>query len=134
MVGEVSWSVSWRMAVSVPSRFAASAIRCTVGGRWPTEVNICARVRLSCTGRRVTRAASAASMVCGHWKPLQPKPPPVNGQSTRTFSRGMPKTWARTSRVPTTACVASSTVSRSPSQRATVAEGSIGLLVSTGVV
>ncbi len=66
VVVDVGCRVSWRRAVSLPSFCAASAIVWTVGGRCPTEVNICCRVRLSCTGRRVTRAAMAASSVCPH--------------------------------------------------------------------
>ena len=134
VTGEVELTVSWRRAVSVPSRRAARAIRWTVGGRWPSEVNICCRVRTSRTGRPTTRAARAAIRVCCHWEPLLPNAPPVNGQRTRTLPGGMPKAVARVFRTPTTCWVESSTVRWSPFQLATVAAGSMGLLVSMGTV
>src|SRR5205814_4081354 len=62
VTGDVAFTVSCRIAVSVPSRRAASAIRWTVGGRCPTEVNIWLRVSIRRTGRPVIRAAITAAI------------------------------------------------------------------------
>jgi hypothetical protein len=40
-------------------------------------------------------------------EPLHPKPPPTNGQITRTLSTAMPSVFATVSRTPETYCVAS---------------------------
>ena len=53
---------------------------------------------------------------------------------TRTFSVGTPSICAITARWFTIACVVSYSVTRVPSQRATLACSSIGLCVSIGVV
>ena len=44
----------------------------------------------SLTGRPIAFAAIAASTTCDHAEPLQPKPPPTNGEITRTSSGSMP--------------------------------------------
>lgn len=124
---EVVTTESWRIAVSVPSARAASTTRCSVYGREPTGPNICGRVSTSRTGRPACFAAIAHSDTCDHDEPLQPKPPPRNGDSTRTCSGAMPNTAATAVLAPDTPCVASCSVSVGPSQRAIVACGSIGL-------
>jgi hypothetical protein len=88
---------------------------------------ICRRLSTSLTGRPVSRAASAATTVCGQQRSPLPKPPPTNGLMTRTASAGRSNTAASSSCVPITHWVLSHTVSLSPSQRAIVACGSIGL-------
>ncbi len=88
---------------------------------------ICLRVRTTLTGRFVSRAASAATTVCGQQRSPLPKPPPTNGEMTRTDSTGRSNTVESSVWVPTTHWVLSHTVSLSPFQRAMVACGSIGL-------
>ncbi|MNT66204.1 hypothetical protein D3C72_2042510 [compost metagenome] len=103
-------------------------------GRAPTVPNICGRSTTSLTGRPACCAAIAASTTCDHTEPLQPKPPPTNGQTTRTFSAGMPSVPDTALRTPVMYWVESYSVSSSPSQLAIVACGSIGLWFSIGVV
>jgi len=98
---------SWRIATSVPSRVAPSRTRCSVRGRPPTGPNICGRSRMSFTGRFTSRAAMVARRTCDHAEPLQPKPPPRKGDTTRTFSGSMPSVFATVSFTPPTNCVAS---------------------------
>lgn len=80
------------------------------------------------TGRPVSRAASAAMVLCGQARRPLPNAPPTKGEITRTEVCGMPNTAASSCCVPpTTHWVLSHTVSWLPSQRAMVACGSIGL-------
>ena len=80
------------------------------------------------------RAASAASTTCDQAEPLQPKPPPTNGRDHVTFSGAMPKIFASVVLHAADVLGRVVQVSRSPSQSATVACGSIGLWCSIGVV
>ncbi len=86
--------LSWRIAVNVPSCRAASVKCCSVCGRAPTGPNICGRSSTRRTGRPVCFAAIAHSDTCDHDEPLQPKPPPINGEITRTSPGAMPNVWA----------------------------------------
>ena len=122
------------MAVSCPPRLAPMDNCWIVFGRWPTEVNIWARVSTSFTGRLVTRAASAASVTCGQARSPAPNAPPTNGANTRTPAGSMPNAAASVSRTACGYCVVSWTVSASPSHAATVANRPIGLLVLSVVL
>ena len=102
------------------------------GGR--RTVNICGRVSTSLTGRPTTRAASAVRITCGQARSAAPKPPPRYGTRTRTSVSGSSNAAARAVRVLIGSWLVSCTVSRSPSQRATVAKSPIGLLVTAAVV
>ncbi len=104
---DVCETTACRVAASRPSAPHASAIVCSVIGRPPTGPNICVRSMTSLTGRFTARAAIAAITTCDHVEPLQPKPPPTNGQTTRTFFGSMPSVRAIVLRSPTTSCVAS---------------------------
>jgi hypothetical protein len=97
---ELVHSTSWTIACSVPSALAPRRMCCSVSLRWPHEVNICSRPSTSFTLRFVTRAPIAAMTVCGHEKPLQPKPPPRYGASTRTFASSSSKAAASAPRAP----------------------------------
>jgi len=85
-------------------------------------------------GRPRTRAASAVKITCGQARSPAPNPPPRYGTSTRTSFSGTSNTVARLWRSIIGAWVESCTVSRSPSQRAKVANSPSGLLVSAAVV
>jgi hypothetical protein len=124
---EVSASMSWIAAVSRPRRSLPRRSRYSYDGLKPVPKYICLRLSTSLTGRFVSRAARAATTLCGQQRRPLPKPPPTNGLMTRTASAGRPNTAASSSCVPITHCVLSQTVSLSPSQRAMVACGSIGL-------
>ncbi len=66
-------------------------------------------------------------MVPAQTEPLPPKPPPTYGAITRTPATGTSNLRARCLRTQSMLCVASWTVSRSPSHAAVVACGSIAL-------
>ena len=98
---------SWRIAVSLPSPDGAEhdvllGVRPVADRREHLR-----RSSASLTGRPSWRAAIAASTTCDHTEPLQPKPPPTNGEITRTFSSAMPKRFASVLRQPKTPCVES---------------------------
>src|SRR5471032_2164386 len=83
-ITEVLEMLSWRIAVNVPSARAASVKCCSVRGLAPTGPNICGRSSTSRTGRPVCFDAIAHNDTCDHDEPLQPNPPPTNGEITRT--------------------------------------------------
>jgi hypothetical protein len=118
---------SWMTETSLPSRFAPRATRCSVSGRWPFVKKSCLRGSHNFTGRFTSRAAKTPISTCGHDEPLLPNAPPTNGETTWTFSRGMPKARASVWREAKMFCVESWSVTRSPSQAATIACASIGL-------
>lgn len=97
-------------------------------------VNISGRVSTSLTGRRAWRAAITASTTCGQTRSPAPKPPPTYGASTRTPSSGTPNIRASAARTWVGHWVESCTVSRSPSQAASVVNRPSGLLVFSAVV
>jgi len=108
---------------------------CSDSGRWPSEVNICGRVSTSLTGRPTTRAASAVKITCVQDAESGPEPAlPGTETRTRTSVSGRSNTVARVRRTSIGSWLASWTVSRSPSQRATVAKSPIGLGVTAAVV
>jgi hypothetical protein len=72
--------------------------------------------------------------VPGHIANLPSKAPPTKGASTRTFVMGTENRSARWVPNQSMDCVASWTVSRSPSQTAVVACGSSALWLCGGVV
>ncbi len=74
------------------------------------------------------------SRVPDQTKPLPPNPPPTKGARTRTFSTGTSNRRARCLRNQSTFWELSQTVSRSPSQTAVVACGSMALWFWLGVV
>ena len=121
-------------AVRCPSASVPARIVCAVRGRPPTGPNNCGRCITSRTGRPSWRDAIAARMTCDHAEPLPPNAPPTNDERTCTMSGEMPKVPASVLRTPATYCVESSIASRSPSQLASVACGSIGLWCCSGVV
>ncbi len=114
-------------AVRRPRRSLPSRRSYSYAGRYPTPKYVCLRVRTSFTGRFTSRAARAAMEVCTQVRPPLPKAPPTAGEMTRILSGDMPNSAAMVSTVPCTCWVFSQSVSRSPSQRATVPAGSIGL-------
>jgi hypothetical protein len=130
---DVCTSVSCSMADGLPSRLAPRLTFCRVSERCPQPLNIRLRVRVIFTRRPTILAAMALITECGQMKLLHPKPPPMNGETICTFSSGMPSVWATVLRAPTTHWVVSYSVSSSPSQWATDAEGSMGLWCSMGV-
>ena len=71
---------------------------------------------------------------CGQTRSAEPNAPPTNGDRTRTSSLRMPNASATWSCTLSTHCVLSWSVSRGPSQTATVACISIGLWYSAGWV
>ena len=109
-----------------------------VGVRYPARKNICWRVRASFTGRPGSaRAAIAARMTLACGVPFDPKPPPTNGQITRTCSSSSPNTLATADRAGCTPWVESHRVSGTSapgSHSAVVACGSSGLLWYIAVV
>ena len=112
-------------------RRARSAAR--FSGRWPTPVNICGRVRTSFTGRptRAPRGRPGS-------RAATPGARPRTRRRRTARAPGPPSPGCRRPRQGRRAridghCVASCTVSRSPSQAATVANSPSGLLVLSGV-
>ncbi len=97
------------------------------------SVNICCRVTASFTGRPTWRAHIAARTTCGRGVPFDPNPPPTCGETTCTRSSSIAKTFAIARTTFQAPWLESYSVSPSPSQTATVACGSIGLLCSVGV-
>jgi hypothetical protein len=85
------------------------------------------------TGRPTARAAIAASTTTGRGVPLEPKPPPTCGETTRTSSSSRPNTLAIVVRTAVTPCVESYSVSEPSPHTAVAACGSIGLLWSAAV-
>ncbi len=98
---------AWRVAASLPSRPVASEIDCSVIGRPPTGPHICGRSRTTLTGRFTARAAIAAITTCDQVDPLQPKPPPTNGQTTWTLAASIPRLFATMLCTPPMDCVES---------------------------
>ena len=130
---DVCTSVSWSMATSLPSSLAPRRTRWVVSERCPQAPNMFFRVRFNFTGRPTFRAAIALRIECGHTKPLQPKAPPMNGETMWIFSSGIPSVPATVFRAPATHWVVSNSVSSSPCQTAIEADGSTGLWCSIGV-
>ena len=133
-ITEVWERTSCLIASRRPSCRAPSAIFCSVCGRPPTGPNICGRASEIFTGRLAFSAAMAASTTCDQVEPLQPKPPPTKGDTTRTRSSAMPSVFATVSFTPEMYCVLSYSVRLFRSHAAMVACGSMGLCVSIGVV
>src|SRR5690625_3804896 len=103
-------------------------------GRGPVAGNMCWRVTAYFTARPgTTWAASAASIMSAWGRPLDPKPPPTWGLMIRSRSGSMPRIGARVCFAGCAPWVEVHRVSVSPSQRALVVWGSIGLLCSIGV-
>ena len=75
------------------------------------EGELLGRVVVSFTGRSTTLAASAASTTFGRGVPLEPKPPPTCGESTRTWSGAMANSFASVSRTGATPWLESCSVS-----------------------
>jgi hypothetical protein len=92
--------VSWLIAVSLPPAVAPILMCCSVSGRAPTGPYICVRSRTSLTGTPASLEAIAASTTCDQVVPLQPKPRPTNGQTTRTISGAMPSDFEAVRRTP----------------------------------
>src|ERR687893_16494 len=72
--------------------------------------NICWRVAASLTARPVTLAVRAARTTVGRGVPLEPKPPPTCGETTRTWEASRSNTFASVDAVPDECCVESCTV------------------------
>ena len=73
-------------AVILPSRVAPSRTRWIVAGRSVELFDIIARVMATLTGRLAARAPSAASSASARSHSLPPKPPPMYGDTRRTFA------------------------------------------------
>ena len=132
---EVLLMASWVMPIKLPAASAPNPIFCQLCGRYPTSVNICGRVRTNLTGRFNFLAAIQAAATCGQLlKPL-PKPPPTFSAITLTFLSGKPKVLATVNWVLLGPCVLSyKVILSSASQCAIVANNSIALCTSTGIV
>ena len=121
-------------AMIVPSAWAPIRRCWEVAGRYPVSANMCWRVTACFTARPGTACAAIAVSIMSAWgRPLEPKPPPTCGLMIRSCSGSMPSIGARVCRAGCTPWVEVHSVSCSPSQRAMVVCGSIGLLCSRGV-
>ena len=92
-------------ATIVPSLMAPIFSFWIVAFRLPAAVFSSRRVRAQRTGRPVRLASSAATNVYSPGSFLEPKPPPMNSQTTRTLSPGMPSSCATAARTPQMYCV-----------------------------
>src|SRR4051812_17938025 len=99
--------------------------RWIVAGRGVLLFDIIARGGGRFTGRDAFRAASTAHTTSARRNSLPPKPPPIYGESRRTFSAGMPSVLARSPLPQAIIWLDVHTVSLSPDQLAMVAWGSI---------
>ncbi len=109
-------------------------MRCTVAGRCVVLLIISGRVSATFTGRRAARAPSAASSASARTNSLPPKPPPMKGETRRTFSFGMPSVLATSPTPQAIIWLAVQIVSRSPCHCAMEACGSIIACDSSGVL
>ena len=109
-------------------------MRWIVAGRCVVLLNISGRCSATFTGRFAARAPSAASSASARGNSLPPKPPPMNGESTRTFSFGIPSVVAISALFQAIIWFEVHNVSLSPSHAAIVACGSIIACASSGVV
>ena len=78
-----------RPSLSVPMR-----MRWIVAGRCVVLLGIIGRASATLTGRPTARAPSAASNASERRNNLPPKPPPMKGDTSRTFFLGMPSVLA----------------------------------------
>ena len=132
--GRLPEVLSWAIAVRVPSRVAPSRMRWMVAARCVLLLGIIGRVIASFTGRPAARAPTAAITASARTNSLPPKPPPMNGESIRTFSSGIPKAMATSLRLQAIIWLEVHNVTRSPSHAAMVANGSIIMWLWSGVV
>ena len=109
-------------------------MRWIVAGRWVALLIINGRCMAILTGRLAALAASAASTASARMNSFPPKPPPMNGESSRTLSFGMRRIEASAPRPQAIIWLLVHTVSLSPSHAAMVANGSIIAWLSSGVV
>ena len=105
-----------------------------VAGRCVVLLGTSARCRATFTGRPEARAPSAARTASARRNSLAPKPPPMYGDTRRTFSFGMPSVLASSPRVQSIIWLEVQTVRLSPSHAAMVAWGSIIAWDSLAVV
>ncbi len=108
--------------------------RWIVAGRCVVLLIINGRASATFTGRRAAFAPSAASTTSARSHSLPPKPPPMYGDTMRTFSFGMPSVLARSVTPQSIIWFDVHTVSLSPSQAAIDACGSIIACDWSGVV
>jgi len=101
----VAFTYSPPSAVSVPSAFAPIVSRWIVAFRLPDARFSSRRVRAQRTGRFARFASSIAMNVCSSGLFLEPKPPPMYWQTTRTLSPGIPSAPAISLRTPQMYCV-----------------------------
>lgn len=88
-------------------------------------LNIIGRVNATFTGLRAARAPNAASNASARTNSLPPKPPPMYGEMTRTFSFAIPNVLAMSVAHQSIIWCAVHSVSLSPFQAAIDACGSI---------
>jgi hypothetical protein len=84
----------------VPSERAAAVSRWIVAFRLPAARFSSRRVNAQRTGRPVRLDSSAAMKVWSLAPFFEPKPPPMNSQTTRTLSGARPRAAATSSRTP----------------------------------
>ena len=89
----------------MPSLRAPTVSFWTVPLRLPAAKFSSRRVRAQRTGRPVRFASSAATYVYSPGSFFEPKPPPMNSQTTRTLSARSPSVAATASRIPQMYCV-----------------------------
>ena len=105
-----------------------------VAGRWVVLLKISGRCSATFTGMPAARAPRAASSASARRNSLPPKPPPMKGEISRTFSFFMFSVRARSPAPQSIIWLLVHTVSLSPSQAASVACGSIIACDWSGVV
>jgi hypothetical protein len=101
-----------------PSRVAPMRTRWMVAGRCVVLLIISARCSATFTGRLRGARAQRGQQASARRNSLPPKPPPTKGETSRTFSFGMPSVLARSPRPQSTIWLDVQTVSWSPFQAA----------------
>ena len=96
-----------------------------VAGRWVQLLKISGRASATFTGLPAMRAPRAARTASARMNNLPPNPPPMYGEIRRTFFFGMPRVVARSVTDQSIIWFEVHRVSRSPSQAAIEAMGSI---------
>ncbi|MNY01693.1 hypothetical protein D3C86_1342350 [compost metagenome] len=105
-----------------------------VAARWIVLFAMNERGRATFTGRLAARAPSAARMASDRTQSFAPNPPPMNGESRRTFSAGILSVLATSSLLQAMNWLDVQSVNLSPFHEAMDACGSIIACVWSGVV
>jgi hypothetical protein len=122
------------MAVMRPSWLVPMRMRWIVAGRCVVLLGTMGRANATFTGRPAAFAPRAAITASERTNSLAPKPPPMNGETRRTFFFGMPRVRATSPTPHAIIWLDVHNVRRSPSQAAIEACGSIMQWDWSGVV